>query len=135
LLQSRGWYSIETPEYMRDCCYVDIDDEYVKKRFNTHLFLRRGESRILQNGDEYIEKIYESSEMTFNLFSQLFKEDICFPSEESVISYCRSIYGIRNDDIPVHQQPNTINQPIATIMSFLFDPNVENPLPNFQIFQ
>lgn len=131
LLQSRGWYTIETPTYMRDCCYIDIDDEYLKKRFNTHLFLRRGEPRILQAGDEYIEKVYETSEMSYNLFNQLFKEDICFPSEECVINYCRSLYGIRSDDIPVHQ-PNTttVHQPITTILSYLFDPNVEHHIPN-----
>lgn len=126
-LQSRGWYSIKTPELMQTGNYYkDIDDDYLKKRFGSHLFLRRGEPKILQHNETYIEKIYETSEMTFNLFNRLFQEDLCFPSEDSVISYCRSTYGIG-----IHNFPTTSTNPTANInsviMTFLFpDEHVDN---------
>jgi hypothetical protein len=103
----------------------DIDDEYVKKRFGTHLFLRRGEPRILKESDEYIEKIYETAEMNINLFNRLFKEDICFPSEDSVINYCRSTYGIGITNFPGSATTPTVN----SLLMLLF-PNPIDDAPN-----
>ena len=128
-LQTRGWYSIKTPEIMQTgFCYKDIDDEYTKKRFGTHLFLRRGEPQILQAGDVYTEKLYETAEMNINLFNSLFKEDICFPSEDSVISYCRSTYGIGLNNFPVNtSNTNAVPTINSSIMTYLFpDQNVDN---------
>ena len=129
MLQSRGWYSIKTPDIMQSgFCYKDIDDEYVKKRFGSNLFLRRGEPRILQESDEYIEKIYETSEMNINLFNNLFKEDICFPSEDSVINYCRSTYGIGMNNFPNNTEAPAFNS-MNSVISFLF-PNNQGNIPN-----
>jgi len=66
--------------------------------------------------------------MNMNLFNRLFKEDLCFPSEDSVISYCRSTYGIGLNNFPINTS-NTNAAPTinSAIMTYLFpDQNVDN---------